>query len=94
MAGTLYDLVAPHEGVFLVLLSEVEFGNEAVVGGREEDSGYFSAELEAGDFLVEALSELASLLHLPQVPENHSLGCSPCEDVLADVERVEFAPRA
>lgn len=83
--------MAPHEGVLFVLFSEVEFGNQAIVGGRIEDSRCLLAELQAGHFLVEALCEFASLLHLAQVPENHSFGCSPREDVLAEVESAELA---
>ena len=73
-ARRFHDLVAPHERVLLVLLSEVELGDQSVVGGSEEDSRKLLAELEGSHILIEAFSELAALLHLPQVPEHHLLG--------------------
>lgn len=70
--------MAPHECIFLVLLGKVEFGNEPIVGAREEDGGDLLAELKACDFLIETLGEFASLLHLAQIPKNHSFGRSSC----------------
>lgn len=65
--------MAPHKRIFLVLLSEVKLGNQAIVSSSEEDCRKFLAELKGSHIFVEALGELASLLHLPQVPEHYFL---------------------
>jgi hypothetical protein len=67
---TLHNLVPPGKGLFLIRLGEVEPGNQPVHGAGMKDHGQLFAELQSSNFFVEALGELTSLLHFPQVPKD------------------------